>query len=105
MLKVTLACVAGVKREGGGGGGEAVIRKKRRREEKKERGLGREARELFLLKPIRDNIPPGFPRALDLSSLHAQKSSGSRLYSRWHLEACSVAKIPRGVMGTSSRVP
>ena len=33
----------------------------------------------FLLKPIRDNLPPGFPRALDLSPLHAQKSSGSRL--------------------------
>ena len=32
-----------------------------------------------LLKPIRDNLPPGFPRALDLSPLHAQKSSGSRL--------------------------
>ena len=33
----------------------------------------------FLLKPIRDNLAPGFPRALDLSPLHAQKSSGSRL--------------------------
>ena len=36
---------------------------------------------LFLLKPIRDNLDPGFPRALDLSPLHAQKSSGSRLTS------------------------
>ena len=36
---------------------------------------------LFLLKPIRDNLAPGFPRALDLSPLHAQKSSGSRLTS------------------------
>ena len=35
----------------------------------------------FLLKPIRDNLAPGFPRALDLSPLHAQKSSGSRLPS------------------------
>ena len=34
----------------------------------------------FLLKPIRDNLAPGFPRALDLSPLHAQKSSGSRLH-------------------------
>ena len=33
----------------------------------------------FLLKPIRDILAPGFPRALDLSPLHAQKSSGSRL--------------------------
>ena len=33
----------------------------------------------FLLKPIRDNLAPGFPRALDVSPLHAQKSSGSRL--------------------------
>ena len=33
----------------------------------------------FLLKPIRDNLAPGFPRALDLSPLHEQKSSGSRL--------------------------
>ena len=36
----------------------------------------------FLLKPIRDNLAPGFPRALDLSPLHAQKSSGSSLFSR-----------------------
>ena len=36
----------------------------------------------FLLKPSRDNLAPGFPRALDLSPLHAQKSSGSRLFSR-----------------------
>ena len=36
---------------------------------------------LFLLKPVRDNLAPGFPRALDLSPLHAQKSSGSRLTS------------------------
>ena len=36
----------------------------------------------FLLKPIRDNLVPGFPRALDLSPLHAQKSSGSRLESQ-----------------------
>ena len=35
----------------------------------------------FLLKPIRDNLAPGFPRTLDLSPLHAQKSSGSRLTS------------------------
>ena len=34
----------------------------------------------FLRKPIRDNLAPGFPRALDLSPLHAQKSSGSRLH-------------------------
>ena len=33
----------------------------------------------FLLKPIRDNLAPGFPRALDLSPVHAQKSSGLRL--------------------------
>ena len=33
----------------------------------------------FLLKPIRDNLAIGFSRALDLSPLHAQKSSGSRL--------------------------
>ena len=33
----------------------------------------------FLLKPIRGNLAPGFPRALDLSPLHAQKSYGSRL--------------------------
>ena len=33
----------------------------------------------FFLKPVRDNLAPGFPRALDLSLLHAQKSSGSRL--------------------------
>ena len=36
----------------------------------------------FLLKPIRDNLAPGFPRALDLSPLHAQKSSGSKLFYR-----------------------
>ena len=35
----------------------------------------------FLLKPIRYNLVPGFPRALDLSPLHAQKSYGSRLES------------------------
>ena len=34
----------------------------------------------FLLKPIRDNLAPGFPSALDLSPVHAQKSSGSRLF-------------------------
>ena len=34
----------------------------------------------FLRKPVRDNLAPGFPRALDLSPLHAQKSSGSRLH-------------------------
>ena len=34
---------------------------------------------VFLLKPIRDNLAPGFPRPLVLSPLHAQKSSGSRL--------------------------
>ena len=34
---------------------------------------------VFFLKPVRDNLAPGFPRALDLSLLHAQKSSGSRL--------------------------
>ena len=34
---------------------------------------------VFLLKPIRDNLAPGFPRALNLSPLNAQKSSGSRL--------------------------
>ena len=33
----------------------------------------------FFLKPVRDNLAPGFPRALDLSLLHAQTSSGSRL--------------------------
>ena len=33
----------------------------------------------FFLKPVRHNLAPGFPRALDLSLLHAQKSSGSRL--------------------------
>ena len=33
----------------------------------------------FLLKPIMDNLASGFARALDLSPLHAQKSSGSRL--------------------------
>ena len=33
----------------------------------------------FFLKPVRDNLAPGFPRALDLSLLHGQKSSGSRL--------------------------
>ena len=33
----------------------------------------------FFLKPLRDNLAPGSPRALDLSLLHAQKSSGSRL--------------------------
>ena len=33
----------------------------------------------FLLKPIRDNLAPGFPRALYLSPLHAPKSSGWRL--------------------------
>ena len=33
----------------------------------------------FLLKPIRGNLAPGFPRALDLSPLQAQKSSRSRL--------------------------
>ena len=33
----------------------------------------------FFLKPVRDNLAPGFPRALDVSPLHAQKSSGSRL--------------------------
>ena len=38
---------------------------------------------VFLLKPIRDNLAPGFPRALDLSPLHAQKSSGSRLATGW----------------------
>ena len=36
----------------------------------------------FSLKPIRDNLGPGFPRALDLSPRHVQKSSGSRLGSR-----------------------
>ena len=30
----------------------------------------------FLLKPIRDNLAPGLPKALNLSPLHAQKSSG-----------------------------
>ena len=33
----------------------------------------------FLLKPIRDNLAPGFPRALHLTPLHAQTTSGSRL--------------------------
>ena len=33
----------------------------------------------FFLKPFRDDLAPGFPRALDLSPRHAQKSSGSRL--------------------------
>ena len=73
-----------------------MIRKKRRRGDWEEKQGN-----YFLLKPIRDNIPPGFPRTLDLPPLHAQESSGSRLYSRWHLEACSVANIPRGVMGTT----
>ena len=36
----------------------------------------------FLLKPIRDNLAPGIPRALDLSPRHVQKSSGLRLGSR-----------------------
>ena len=36
----------------------------------------------LLLKPIRDNLAPGFPRALDLSPLHGHKSSGSRLFYR-----------------------
>jgi len=34
---------------------------------------------VFLLKPIRANLAPGFPSALDFSPRHAQKSSGSRL--------------------------
>ena len=33
-----------------------------------------------LLKQVRNNLAAGFPRALDLSPLHAQKSSGSRLH-------------------------
>ena len=33
----------------------------------------------FFLKPFRDDLTPGFPRALDLSPRHAQKSSWSRL--------------------------
>ena len=33
----------------------------------------------FFLEPVRDNLAPGFLRALDLSLLHAQNSSGSRL--------------------------
>ena len=33
----------------------------------------------FLLKPVRNNLAPGFLRGRDLSPLHAQKSSGSRL--------------------------
>ena len=37
----------------------------------------------FLMKPIRDNLAPGIPRALDLSPRHAQKSSGSRL--EWNI--------------------
>ena len=36
----------------------------------------------LLLKPVRDNLAPGFPRALDLSPLHGHKSSGSRLFYR-----------------------
>ena len=34
---------------------------------------------LIFLKPVRHNLAPGFPRALYLSPLNAQKSSGSRL--------------------------
>ena len=34
----------------------------------------------FLLKAIKDSLAPGFARALDLSPLHAQKSSGSWLF-------------------------
>ena len=34
----------------------------------------------FLLKQVRNNLAAGFPRALDLSPLHKQKSSGSRLH-------------------------
>ena len=37
---------------------------------------------VFLLKSIRDNLAPGFPRALDLYPRHAQKSSGSRLFEK-----------------------
>ena len=33
----------------------------------------------FFLKPVRDNLAPGFLRALNLSPVHAQISSGSRL--------------------------
>ena len=46
----------------------------------------------FLLKPIRDNLAPGFPRALDLSPLHAQKSSGSRLLLTRQTNCGSVAE-------------
>ena len=53
----------------------------------------------FLLKPIRDNLPPGFPRALDLSPLHAQKSSGSRLgFSQVLLREWPI----KGVLGNST---
>ena len=49
----------------------------------------------FLLKRIRDNLAPGFPRALDLSPLHAQKNSGSRLrgvlLTRVNLNTCGGA--------------
>ena len=59
-----------------------------------------------LLKPIRDNLA-GFPRALDLSPLHAQKSSGSRLVSRplifWFSRALAFRSFyyPWGKMGWS----
>ena len=47
---------------------------------------------LFLLKPVRDNLAPGFPRALDISPLHAQKSSWSRLVMRWNNRSLSLTK-------------
>ena len=43
----------------------------------------------FLLKPIRDNLAPGIPRALDLSPRHVQKSSGLRLGSRAEKRPCT----------------
>ena len=46
----------------------------------------------FLLKPIRDNLAPGFPRGPDLSSLHAQKSSGSRLTWCREIKRCEESK-------------
>ena len=41
---------------------------------------------VFLLKPIRDNLAPGFPRALDLSPLQMQKI-GYLVCRGWHVIA------------------
>ena len=47
----------------------------------------------FLLKPFRDNLAPAFPRALDLSPWHAQKTSGSRLRNSMQPKLVSIGML------------